>query len=93
MFVLHLGDWVGLPENVGDLVHLRPKRAPELSQNQGDLLPDDSFYYYEEFTMKEIGAQDKTNTLFMAHSPSAVGDLFHQMQDAVMIGQKGAAPG
>src|SRR5215467_3109934 len=27
-------------------------------------------------TMKEIGAQDKTNTLFISHSPSAVGDLF-----------------
>ncbi len=41
-------------------------------------------------TMKEIGAQDKTNTLFVSHSPSAIGELFHQMQDAVMIGQKGA---
>src|SRR6476660_4349836 len=42
-------------------------------------------------TMKEIGSQDKTNTLFMSHSPSAIGDLFKQMQDAVMIGQKAAA--
>src|SRR6185436_20049845 len=47
MFILHLGDRVGLPEDVGDLVHLRAKRAPELSQNQGELLPDDIFYYYE----------------------------------------------
>ncbi|MBZ5636683.1 MAG: hypothetical protein LAO55_26455 [Acidobacteriia bacterium] len=47
MFVLHLGDGVGLPEDVGDLVHLRAKRTPELSQNQGELLPDDLFYYYE----------------------------------------------
>jgi len=44
-------------------------------------------------TIKEIGAQDKTNTLFMSHSPSAMGDLFHQMQDAVLIGQKAAAAG
>src|SRR5579863_8190144 len=42
-------------------------------------------------TIKEIGASDKTNTLFMSHSPSAIGDLFRQMQEAVMIGQKGAA--
>ena len=42
-------------------------------------------------TIKEIGAQDKSNTLFMSHSPSAMGDLFRQMQDAVMIGQKAAA--
>src|SRR5499427_9853017 len=44
-------------------------------------------------TIKEIGAQDKSNTLFMSHSPAAMGDLFRQMQDAVMIGQKAAAAG
>jgi hypothetical protein len=26
----------------------------------------------------------------MSHSPSAIGDLFEQMQDAVLIGQKAA---
>jgi hypothetical protein len=41
-------------------------------------------------TMKEIGAQDKSNTLFVSHSPGAIGDLFRQMQDAVAIGQKAA---
>jgi regulator of protease activity HflC (stomatin/prohibitin superfamily) len=44
-------------------------------------------------TMKEIGANDKSNTIFVSHSPAAVGDLFRQMQDAVMIGQKGATVG
>jgi len=39
-------------------------------------------------TMKEIGAQDKSNTIFVSHSPSAIGDLFKQMQEAVMIGEK-----
>ncbi|HXR18293.1 MAG TPA: SPFH domain-containing protein [Terriglobales bacterium] len=42
-------------------------------------------------TMKEIGANDKTNTIFVSHSPAAMGDLFRQMQEAVMIGQKGAS--
>lgn len=42
-------------------------------------------------TIKEIGASDKSNTLFMSHSPAAMGDLFKQLQDAVMIGQKAAA--
>ncbi len=42
-------------------------------------------------TMKEIGANDKSNTIFMSHSPAAIGDLFRQMQDAIMIGQKGAS--
>jgi regulator of protease activity HflC (stomatin/prohibitin superfamily) len=41
-------------------------------------------------TMKEIGANDKSNTILMSHSPAAVSDLFHQMQDAVMIGHKAA---
>ena len=44
-------------------------------------------------TIKEIGASDKTNTLFMSHSPSAIGELFKQMQEAVLIGQKAAAVG
>jgi regulator of protease activity HflC (stomatin/prohibitin superfamily) len=42
-------------------------------------------------TMKEIGANDKSNTIFMSHSPAAIGDLFRQMQHAIMIGQKGAS--
>jgi len=41
-------------------------------------------------TMKEIGANDRSNTILMSHSPAAVGELFQQMQDAVMIGQKAA---
>ena len=44
-------------------------------------------------TMKEIGSNDKTNTILMSHSPSAVTDLYKQMQDAVLIGQKVANPG
>jgi regulator of protease activity HflC (stomatin/prohibitin superfamily) len=42
-------------------------------------------------TMKEIGANDKSNTIFVSHSPAAIGDLFRQMQEAIMIGQKGAS--
>lgn len=41
-------------------------------------------------TMKEIAANDRSNTLFLSHSPAAVSDLFRQMQEAVMIGQKAA---
>ncbi|MFZ0731060.1 MAG: SPFH domain-containing protein [Candidatus Sulfotelmatobacter sp.] len=44
-------------------------------------------------TMKEIGANDKSTTILMSHSPGAVSDLFRQMQDAVMIGQKVAGVG
>jgi regulator of protease activity HflC (stomatin/prohibitin superfamily) len=42
-------------------------------------------------TMKEIGANDKSNTILMSHSPAAVGDLFRQMQETIMIGQKAAS--
>jgi len=42
-------------------------------------------------TIKEIGSSDKTNTLFMSHSPAAMGELYQQMQDAVMIGHKAAS--
>src|SRR5579872_6187306 len=44
-------------------------------------------------TMKEIGCNDKSNTILMSHSPGAVTDLYRQMQDAVLIGQKMATPG
>ena len=44
-------------------------------------------------TLKEIGAQGKSSTVFVSHSPAAIGDLFRQMQDAVMIGQTGANAG
>jgi regulator of protease activity HflC (stomatin/prohibitin superfamily) len=42
-------------------------------------------------TMKDIGAQDKSNTIFVSHTPGAIGELFSQMQEAIMVGQKGAS--
>ena len=44
-------------------------------------------------TMKEIGTQDKSNTILMSHSPAAIGSLFEEMQNAIMVGQKAAAAG
>ena len=44
-------------------------------------------------TMKEIGTQDKSNTIFVSHSPGAIGRLFEEMQNAIMIGQKASAAG
>ncbi|HUD66251.1 MAG TPA: hypothetical protein VMQ17_16815 [Candidatus Sulfotelmatobacter sp.] len=43
--------------------------------------------------MKEIGSNDRSNTILMPHSPGAVSDLYKQMQDAVLIGQKVANSG
>ena len=44
-------------------------------------------------TMKEIGTQDKSNTIFVSHSPAAMSQLFEEMQNAVLIGHKAAAAG
>jgi regulator of protease activity HflC (stomatin/prohibitin superfamily) len=42
-------------------------------------------------TMKEIGTQDKSNTIFVSHSPAAMSALFEEMQNAVLVGSKAAA--
>jgi regulator of protease activity HflC (stomatin/prohibitin superfamily) len=39
-------------------------------------------------TLKSIGESDKTNTLFLAHSPGAVKDVSDQILDAMLIAQK-----
>ena len=38
-------------------------------------------------TMKDIGTQDKSNTIFMPHSPGTMNDLFTQIQ-AVILGNQ-----
>jgi hypothetical protein len=35
-------------------------------------------------TLKEIGSQDKSNTIFMQHSPGALPDLLQQIQNVVV---------
>ena len=49
VFILHLGDRVGFPKYVGDLVQLRAKCVPELTQDQAGppFLSSSSFYYYD----------------------------------------------
>ena len=47
-------------------------------------------------TIKEIGAQAKTNTILLPHSPGGLADIFAQLQQAVavgnILGQEGAPP-
>jgi regulator of protease activity HflC (stomatin/prohibitin superfamily) len=38
-------------------------------------------------TLKSIGESDKTNTLFLAHSPSAVKDVSAQILDSMLVAQ------
>jgi hypothetical protein len=42
-----------------------------------------------EFFLYAIVAIFAVGAVFVSHSPAAIGDPFRQMQDAIMIGQKG----
>jgi hypothetical protein len=39
-------------------------------------------------TLKSIGESDKTNTLFLSHSPSAVKDVSEQILDSMVVAQR-----
>ena len=40
-------------------------------------------------TLKEVGAQARSNTILMPHSPGAMPEFFQQIQNAIMVGQSG----
>jgi len=42
-------------------------------------------------TMKEVGSQDKSNTIFLPHSPGVMADFFDQIRNAVLAGGMGPA--
>jgi len=39
-------------------------------------------------TLKSIGEGDKTNTLFLSHSPATVGDVSKQITEAMLVAQR-----
>jgi hypothetical protein len=39
-------------------------------------------------TLKSIGESDKTNTLFLAHSPVAVKDVSDQILESMLVAQR-----
>jgi len=39
-------------------------------------------------TLKSIGESDKTNTLFLAHSPSAVKDVSDQILESMLVAER-----
>jgi len=41
-------------------------------------------------TLKEVGAQARSNTILMPHSPGAMPEFFQQIQNAIMVGAGGA---
>jgi regulator of protease activity HflC (stomatin/prohibitin superfamily) len=43
-------------------------------------------------TIKSIGEMDKTNTLFLSHSPTAVRDLSDQMLQSMLVAERAKAP-
>jgi hypothetical protein len=42
-------------------------------------------------TIKSIGELDKTNTLFLSHSPAAVRDISDQIMQSVLVAEKAKA--
>jgi regulator of protease activity HflC (stomatin/prohibitin superfamily) len=42
-------------------------------------------------TLKSIGENDKTNTLFLSHAPGAVQDISKQILEAMLVAQKASA--
>jgi len=41
-------------------------------------------------TLKDIAANTRSNTLFLPHSPGALGDLFQQIRNAVLVAEAGS---
>jgi ABC-type glutathione transport system ATPase component len=39
-------------------------------------------------TLKSIGESDKTNTLFLSHSPAAVKEVADQILDSMLVAQR-----
>jgi hypothetical protein len=42
-------------------------------------------------TIKSIGEMDKTNTLFLSHSPGAVKDISEQVLQSMLIAERAKA--
>ena len=42
-------------------------------------------------TIKSIGEMDKTNTLFLSHSPGAVREVSDQIMQSMLVAEKAAA--
>ncbi len=40
------------------------------------------------YTIKSIGEMDKTNTLFLTHSPGAVRDLSDQLLQSMLVADR-----
>jgi hypothetical protein len=42
-------------------------------------------------TIKSIGETDKTNTLFLSHSPSAVSEISNQLLQSMLVAERAKA--
>jgi regulator of protease activity HflC (stomatin/prohibitin superfamily) len=42
-------------------------------------------------TLKDIAANTRSNTLFLPHSPGALGELFEQIRNSVLVAEAGSA--
>jgi len=71
----------GLRESVGDFQRVIDGATPQDVMNLILMTQ-----YFD--TMKDIGGQSKSTTVFMPHSPGHVGDLASQIQGAIVTGDQ-----
>lgn len=71
----------GLRESVGDFQRVIDGATPQDVMNLILMTQ-----YFD--TMKDIGGQSKSTTVFMPHSPGHVGDLASQIQGAIITGDQ-----
>jgi regulator of protease activity HflC (stomatin/prohibitin superfamily) len=69
----------GLKDSVEDFAKTVPGSTPQ------DVMQLVLMTQYFD-TLKEIAANDRSNTILIPHSPSSVTDLFGQLRDAIVTG-------
>src|SRR5579864_2264637 len=69
----------GLKDSVEDFAKTVPGSTPQ------DVMQLVLMTQYFD-TLKEIAANDRTNTVLIPHSPSTMGDLFAQLRNAIVTG-------
>jgi regulator of protease activity HflC (stomatin/prohibitin superfamily) len=75
----------GLKDSVEDFARTVPGSTPQ------DVMQLVLMTQYFD-TLKDIAANDRSNTVLVPHSPSTLTDLFGQIRNAIMVGTELAAP-
>src|SRR5262249_39082294 len=75
---------------------IRDSVAALLSVRDGGVTPEEAMrtliltQYFD--TLRAIGAQTRSSTVFLPHSPGGVADLSQQIAEAIMVGNQAPRP-